>query len=221
MGHDRLNERKVMNNRQNRNLIVAFTLAALTAAGLLGVVAMVNPPSTGQFDRAVPADRADSADPADAADRGSVEEPSDTTGLAEEYLTPEEAPGVWASDTSAFPEPLPRGRSWPETPPSVLTTEGEVSEDGLSQVLAAYHWLCAWEDEAVTAAAQNDEATAAAAVAQLEKFTGLPGIVDNLQNADAWTDHVLVPARGGDFVEMEYELEGPTCEGYRAGEAAR
>ncbi|MCS5720641.1 hypothetical protein N1028_03900 [Herbiconiux sp. CPCC 203407] len=199
---------------------MASTLAALTAAALLGVVLMVNPGGTGQRDRTASAEPAGPADAVDAAELESVE-PPDTSELAEEYLTPEEAPGAWSSDTSAFPEPLPRGRSWPEVPPSVLTTEGEVSEDGLSQVMAAYHWMCAWEDEAVTAAAGKDPARAAEAVAQLEKFTGLPGIVDNLQNSDSWVEHVLVPAREGEFVEMEDEFEGPTCDGYRETEASR
>lgn len=204
-----------MNSRlAHARIIVVLALAAITLGGLIGVVGLANTENAGQHERAAPAA---SADPGDAAQSS---DPGDVTELADEYLTPEEAPGAWSSDTSAFPEPLPRGRSWPEAPPSVLTTEGEVSEDGLSQVLAAYHWMCAWEDEAVTAAARNDVATAAEAVAQLEKFTGLPGIVDNLQNSDLWVEHVLVPARGGDFFMMRDEFEGPTCDGYREREAA-
>jgi hypothetical protein len=189
--------------RIKKRVIVGLALGAVAAAGVMGAAALAHADVSeraGQTEQAVQVEEAE---------------------LVEGYLTPDEAPGAWSSDTTAFPEPLPEGHSWPEAPPSVLTTEGEVSEDGLSHVMAAYHWMCAWEGEVVAALAEGNEAAVAGGLTQLEKFTGLPGIVNNLQGADAWTQHVLSTARAGDHANLIEEFEGGTCAAYRESEASR
>ncbi|GAA2230911.1 hypothetical protein N1031_07345 [Herbiconiux moechotypicola] len=126
-----------------------------------------------------------------------------------------EMPGIWKADTSTFPEELAPGTEWPANPPGNMADEGVVNEDGLAGITASFYWLCTWEHAYLEAVDTNDSAGQRTALAEIDKFTGLPAVKDHYPDVDLWKTAVVDPVEAGEgpkTLEQDYRIG--TCSGF-------
>lgn len=91
-----------------------------------------------------------------------------------------------ANALRASPYVLPEGVSLPASPPQVLETPGSLTEDGALQMVAAYYYVCAWEDNLADSIRTGDTVTADIARERLSNVATLPEVERLVQDLSQW-----------------------------------
>ncbi|MEV1132335.1 hypothetical protein [Agromyces sp. NPDC049794] len=108
---------------------------------------------------------------------------------------------------------LPEGVTLPSSPPSFLETPGSLTEDGALQMVAAYYYVCAWEDNLAGSIRTGDVPAADNARERLGNATALPEVERLVQDLAEWDAAIQSRLHDADALEADvanctYYLEG-------------
>ncbi|XUK63967.1 hypothetical protein ABMA10_18550 [Plantibacter sp. RU18] len=73
--------------------------------------------------------------------------------------------------TTDYALPLPAGIAWPEALPDEMLAKNVKMEEGVPKTTALFYWLCAWEDNYLTAEKGGDEAQQAQALKMIQQIS--------------------------------------------------
>lgn len=139
-----------------------------------------------------------------------------TVGAPAEFFTLAELESDWSSIVASFPERLPEGKAFPESPRvffnDVMDTANAEYEQGLAESMLTRYWRCAWLANEVNADAARDADAASEAADALDAEVPMPKsqTVDGVQSLvdEAAKDE------GVDPFTYEFDVE---CVSYRNG----
>ncbi|GIG22598.1 hypothetical protein Cch01nite_33220 [Cellulomonas chitinilytica] len=119
-------------------------------------------------------------------------------------LTDESAAAEYRAAVDAIELPLPDGLDYPAALPAAFLPTDGVVEQGAGRNVANFTWLCAWEDEYLTAESSDDARRVAHAAEMLEAWATGPFYTQVMSDPDhGWVSNVLVPMRQGDSSGIE------------------
>ncbi|MFT4122751.1 MAG: hypothetical protein QM635_02850 [Microbacteriaceae bacterium] len=121
-------------------------------------------------------------------------------------LDPDGTRAAWAADIAAFPRELPQGVAWPTDPPAGITGAGQGTEVGLTSILLADYWVCAWEEQYIDAVAADDDSASTTALDEVEAYPELPAVIAHFPDVDVWYEDTVEPAKAGDVTSMTKEV---------------
>ncbi|HXH36966.1 MAG TPA: hypothetical protein VNJ54_21500 [Plantibacter sp.] len=78
---------------------------------------------------------------------------------------------VFEEATTDYALPLPAGIAWPEALPDEMLAKNVKMEEGVPKTTALFYWLCAWEDNYLTAEKGGDEAQQAQALKMIQQIS--------------------------------------------------
>ena len=108
---------------------------------------------------------------------------------------------------ATFPEPMPPGTAFPQSMGgSIQPYNDHLLAPGVGEQVVAFTWLCAWENEFVTALHADDTARATDALEMVEKWPTLPYARDSADESAGWREDVVSRARAGDPSGMVSDL---------------
>jgi len=129
------------------------------------------------------------------------------------FIPASEVNAAWVHLASAKGYGLPAGVALPATPPSVLTTPGSFVQVGALETVAAYYYVCAWEDNLAGALESKNDVGISLAQQRLGVIALLPEVKAHVKDLNAWqgalserlTDSKALRA---DVSNCTYYLEG-------------
>lgn len=127
----------------------------------------------------------------------SVQVPVPTSSKAIGMLTSSGMVKEYENTIKNFQFPLPRGVTFPTSPPKSLS-QG-IGQPGVGTAPVYFFWLCAWEGEYLDAFKRNDKPRIDKALAELSTWESTPFVKQYVQDpGHGWSAHVLQPALLGD-----------------------
>jgi hypothetical protein len=107
-----------------------------------------------------------------------------------------------------FPEALPAGVSFPNALPPVYLKNNYVAEAGVGEGVAAFYWLCAWQDAFLAAQTSGDQAAADEAFERMSAdWESLPYYEKHVEDpGKTWHKNVIEPATLGDITPLKRDF---------------
>ncbi|WP_166806376.1 hypothetical protein [Cryobacterium serini] len=127
------------------------------------------------------------------------------------FYAEDQIDSVWQQVVQDYPEKLPAGIDFPALAPAFFhpVEEGDhLFEEGLTELIAARYWRCAWLDDSIQSSDQRSIAGQANASAALEKYSTLPEVsaaVDVPTYLEQIGTHAA--ASGEDIAAAEFRLD--------------
>lgn len=121
----------------------------------------------------------------------------------------------FAGTQSADAYPLPGGIALPLDPPAVLETPGTFTQDGALEMVAAFYYVCAWEDQLAKTIRSGEDEAAEAARDHLRALASLPDVGRLVQDLPSWESAIAARLTDPDALEADVAA----CTYYREGSA--
>lgn len=113
----------------------------------------------------------------------------------------DDALSEYRDSVETWPQPLPDGDSYPETP--VGFSKDEKYEEGFGTSFVAFYWRCSWMTVYLDAFDSGDVSGQTEALGYLERWRDLPWVQEHVVDSDGgWQQRIIEPARLGDPTTM-------------------
>lgn len=107
-----------------------------------------------------------------------------------EFRPAAETGSTWSALVAARQYDLPVGVVLPASPPALLETSGTYVQDGALEMVAAYYYICAWEDNLASAIDNGNRRDAVTARSKLARVASLPQVGIRVHDLTTWNDNI-------------------------------